>query len=212
MPPGGPGAPGGGPPPGGGGAGGKQSAGIKLTTAQQQNIAAAVLIVALAGFVYVKYLFLPVNKNYSSKVTVLEQKKKELKDARDMVSNYSQYMAEAAEINRSVDFINRRLPQEMNISDTISELTKRATECNINIVNFTPGKETNKGDYKEFQIDVGFDTNYRDLGNFLTQIGYIERLTTPANLSIVKQDAKGAAGTNKNIKVTMSVKIYSFVE
>jgi len=109
---------------------------IKLTKEQQNNIAAAVLISGLAIFSYVKYWAMPVMKNYKAKTVVLEQKKKDLRDAREMVSRYSEFIARASEINRRVDFINKRLPGEINIADTIREITKSATESNIDIVSF----------------------------------------------------------------------------
>lgn len=202
----------GGPGPAAGAA--KPGLNIKLTEEQQRNIAVAVVFIGLAVFAYVKFWFTPVMKTYNEKTQVLEQKQKDLKDARDMVSKYSEYMARQNAILRNIDFINRRLPQENNISDTIRELTEKATESNISIINFQPGKEIKKDDYKEYDIDVGFDTNYADLGRFLTQMGYVDRLTTPAGLAITKLPQTSSQSTSgiRNIHVSMTIKVYSFPE
>jgi Tfp pilus assembly protein PilO len=204
----------GGPGPGAGaGAGaGKLGANIKLSDEQKKNIAVAAVFIILAVVAYVKFWFTPVMKTYKEKTQVLEQKKKDLKDAREMVSKYSEFMARQNVILRNIDFINRRLPQENNISDTIRELTSKATESNISLINFQPGREVKKDDYKEFNIDVSFDANYKDLGKFLTQIGYVDRLTTPSNIAITGISQTSAQSTSgiRNIHVTMTIKIYSF--
>jgi Tfp pilus assembly protein PilO len=187
---------------------------IKLTKQQQQNIAAAVIIIGGLLFVYFKYLLLPNIKTLNDRSAVLEQKKKDLRDARNMVSKYDEFLKNASDINFRTDFINRRLPAETNISDTIRELTKRATEYNIGIINFEPGAETNKGDYKQTEIKIHFLTTYNDLGNFITSMGYIERLTTPSDI-VIKAYKPGttdaASVVRENIGVDMSVQIYSFI-
>jgi Tfp pilus assembly protein PilO len=209
--PGGPGGPGKPPAPGAGTAdAGKGGFKINLTKEQQNNLAAAVLISALAIFAYVNYWAKPVLKKYKDQTAVLEQKKKELKDAREMVSKYAEFLARASEINKKVDFINKRLPKDMNIADTIRETTKAAAESSINVINFLPGRETNKGDYKEFAISVTCNTNFRDLGRFLTRVGYIERLTIPGD--VIMQKMTDSKSQWQNVSVTLKIKTYSLNE
>lgn len=216
MPPGpaGPGAPGAGKtaPKSGTGDAAKLGFNINLTKEQQNNLAAAILISGLAIFAYVKYWAMPVISNYKAKTAILNQKKKDLTDARDMVSKYSEFLARASEINRKVDFINKRLPKDINISETIRDITKNGTENNINILKFEPGKEVNKGDYKEFSIAVIYRTNYRDMGNFLTGIGYMNRLTIPSDLMVQKFTGSTEGEAAKNLSVSMKIKIYSLAE
>jgi len=188
---------------------------IKLTKEQQNNLAAAVLVSALAIFAYVRYWAMPVMKNYREKTAVLLQKKKDLRDAREMVSRYSEFLARASEINRKVDFINKRLPGQINIADTIRDITKSATESNIDVVNFQPGREVNKGSYKEFPIVINFASNYTELGNFLSRVGYIERLTIPSAVSAQRTEntaQDGSVARSKNLAVSMTIKIYSLSE
>jgi Tfp pilus assembly protein PilO len=200
-----------------GGAAGKQGAApvIKLTKQQQQNLAVIAIVVAGALYVYVKILMMPAMSQYKEKAAILEVKSKELQDARTMVAKYPEFLKRASEISSRTEFINRRLPQDSNVSETIREITKRATESNINIIKFEPGKETVKGEYKEMEIRVTFLATFRDLGDFLTRLGYIERLTTSSNLLIkglTDADARnlGRIGS-ENLSIEMSIKIYSFV-
>ncbi|MCE5301457.1 MAG: type 4a pilus biogenesis protein PilO [Spirochaetia bacterium] len=186
---------------------------IQLTQKQQQNLIAGVLIVALVGFGYAKLLVLPDMQKIKDKTVVLDQKKKDLSDARKLVSEYDQFLKKASDISARTDFVDRRIPQQTNIADTIKEMTSKATESNISIIRFEPGKEVTKGDYKEMDVAVAFSSTYNDLGNFLTAIGYIERLTTPFNLSIRQKpySAGQKVISRENIDVNMNVKIYSLM-
>jgi Tfp pilus assembly protein PilO len=204
--PGQPPAPGGGAPkaaPGG------IAAKFKLTKQQQQNLIVGLVISVGVGYVYYNYFFTPNLKLINSKSAALEQKKKDLEDARSMVSKYDEFAKKATEINEKTDFINRRLPMDTSISDTIKEITEKATACNINILGFTPGKTLAKDDYKETELVITFHTTYKDLGDFLTGIGYIERLTTPSKISIKNYTGTGAV--RETVNVEMTIKIYSFV-
>lgn len=188
---------------------------IKLTKQQQQNLIAAVIVSAGLIYAYVNYLFLPAIRQYKEKTAVLEQKSKELQDARNMVAKYPEFLKRASEISGRTEFINRRLPQDSNVSETIREITKYATESNINIINFEPGKETVKGEYKEMEIRVSFLSTFSDLGDFLTKLGYIERLTTSSQLRVkvmTQDEQKNSAKTGlANLNVEMIIKIYAFI-
>jgi Tfp pilus assembly protein PilO len=128
-----------------------------------------------------------------------------------MVARYDEFLKNASDINYRTDFMDRRLPADADISDTIRELTQRATEYNISIIKFEPGAAAIKGDYKQTGIKLNFLTTYGNLGNFLTSMGYIERLTTPDSITIKAYKPAGADDAADNISVDMSVEIYSFI-
>ncbi|MBP7792634.1 MAG: type 4a pilus biogenesis protein PilO [Candidatus Goldbacteria bacterium] len=183
---------------------------IKLTKEQQQNLLAAVLLVGFAVFAYVKWWFIPVNNQYKEKVKILEQKKKDLQDAREMVAKYAEFMRRASEIDKKVDFIYKRLPKTFVFSDVIKDVTKVATQNNINVINFEPEQKiVNKGEYKEYAIKVNFPANYKNLGNFLTDLGYVERLITFAKFDIHKNAQPAGGDNSQNINVGMVLKVYT---
>ncbi len=188
---------------------------IKLTKKQQQNIAAAVIITGAAIFGYVKYLYAPLTVKAREKQEVLEQKKKELREARRMVSQYAVFLQEQHEINAKIDFMNSRLPKNVSIADVIDQITKQATMSNIAIIEFAPRKEYNRGDYREYEVGANFSTNFRDLGEFLTRLGYIKKVISPSDLRISRISA-GAGNISgpgvKNISVELTLNLYSYKE
>ncbi len=181
---------------------------IKLTKQQQQNLIATILIIGGLGYAYWNYLLNPLRTTFSQKKQTLEQKRKDLKDARDMVLKYDSFLQKATTITKRIDFINKRLPDTLNISDIIRDVTEKAAMSNIKVISFRPEQKENiKGDYKEVQINVDLVTNYINLGNFFTNIGYIERLITPVNPTI---DFLAEEQEGNNIRVSLALKVYLY--
>jgi Tfp pilus assembly protein PilO len=186
---------------------------IKLNAKQQQTLIIAVLLIGFGGYAYWTYGLKPLRAAYARKQAELKTAQEEYDKATKMAERYKEFLEEEKTIKRRSDFMNRRLPKDNTIADTIREITKAATESNIRIVNFTPDqKEDLKGTYKESKIALDFDTNFKDLGNFLTRIGYIDQLITPSELRISAVDKGRSGQADSNITVTMNIKIYSFME
>ncbi|MCX8092786.1 MAG: type 4a pilus biogenesis protein PilO [Candidatus Goldbacteria bacterium] len=186
---------------------------IKLTKEQQNNIIAAVFFVGFVIFAYVKWWFLPVNNQYKEKVKILEQKRKDLQDAREMVAKYAEFMRRASEIDKKVEFIYKRLPKTFILSDVINDVTRVATQNNINVLSFEPEQKIiNKGEYKEYEIKVSFPASYRNLGKFLSDLGYVERLITPTKINIQKNKAANLTDSSQNINISMVLKLYTLSE
>jgi len=182
---------------------------LKLTPKQQQTLVVAGLITIAVGYAYWNYMFSPLLKQAKEKEATLEQKQKELKDAKEMVMKYPEFLQKSKDINRKSDFLNKRLPQVISIGDTITEISKVGAENNIKMIDFVPtGREKDKGDYSEYSINVSFLTNYIDLGNFLTGLGYIERITVPSDI-MIEGNTGGTSGATGQVKITMAVMIYS---
>jgi len=181
---------------------------IKLTQKQQQNLVLAILLIGGLGYAYWNYLLNPMIMKYNEKSKMLQEKRKDLKDARELVAKYDEFLKKAALINKKIDFINKRLPATMSISDIVRELTDKAAISNIKIISFRPAeKVTVKENYKEMLIDVSMVSNFNNFGNFLTNLGYIEKVLSPINPVIVSmpEDENG-----NNLKISMMVKVYLF--
>jgi Tfp pilus assembly protein PilO len=162
---------------------------------------------------YWNYGYAPKKKELTEKAAMLAQKEKDYEDAFSLASKYDEFKAKEVVINKKVDFMNRRLPKYSEISTILKDITLAATEAKLRIYSFSPdAKEEKKGSYVETKIAVDFDTNFVNLGNFLTRIGYIERLIVPANLQIEAVDRARTNLPDDNIKVTMNLKVYSFTE
>ncbi len=183
---------------------------INLTPKQQQMLVAAVIGVAGFGYVYWNFLFSPNLRTISEKKAVLAKKKEELAKARDMVMKYPEFLRNAGIITKKVEFINKRLPAVMTISDTILGISEKAAETNVKINKFIPDKEIVKGDYTEYKIKMFLQADFANLGRFITAIGYIEKVIVPDEIRIELNTEK--PWQSNALKVEMTAKVYKINE
>ncbi|MFP4466529.1 MAG: type 4a pilus biogenesis protein PilO [Candidatus Goldiibacteriota bacterium] len=178
---------------------------IKLTQKQQNQIAVVVLVVGLLGFGYFKYLLEPNNKKIAAKSKELKTKERELREARNMVTQYPVFLRRAALINRKVDFINKRLPADAQISEIIESLSVVASESGINLIEFVPGKEKKTAEYTEQPILLKFSAGYNAIGGFITRLGYMDRLATAKELRLKLNNSREMSGNNISAEVLVNI-------
>jgi len=182
---------------------------IKLTQQQQQALIAVVLFVVGGGWLYWQYLFKPALEEVNKKTAQLKEVQTTLDKSNEINMRYNVFEQENTEMSKKFDWVTKRLPRTISLGDTITEITKVGAENNIKLIDFVPSanekeKEMDKFKYKEHSINISFATNYIDLGNFLTGLGYIEKITVPSEVNLIAANP----GTNQ-INVTMKILIYS---
>lgn len=181
---------------------------IKLTQKQQTTIAAAVLLIGFTGYAYWNYLYSPLVKKYKEKTVILEQKQKDLQDAKNMVSKYPEFLKKASAINSETEFLNSRLPDQTSFAELIEEISNKAAASDITLLKFTPDKETKKGEYTERKFKFTAQSSYNNLGSFITGLGYSNMIIVCDEMKI-KIDEKDIFAKN-NIKTDMMLKIYNY--
>jgi len=181
---------------------------IKLTQKQQTTIAVAVILTGLTGYAYWNYLYSPLVKKYKAKAVILEQKQKDLQDAKNMVSKYPEFLKRASAINSETEFLNSRLPERTSFAELIEEISNKAAASDVTLIKFSPDKETKKGEYTERKFKFAAQSNYNNLGAFITGLGY-------SNMIIVCDELKMKIDENdiygkRNVKTEMMLKIYNY--
>ncbi|PKL92311.1 MAG: hypothetical protein CVV21_03085 [Candidatus Goldiibacteriota bacterium HGW-Goldbacteria-1] len=186
----------------------KMVKGIKLTQKQQTTIAVAVILTGLTGYAYWNYLYSPLVKKYKAKAVILEQKQKDLQDAKNMVSKYPEFLKRASAINSETEFLNSRLPEQTSFAELIEEISNKAAASDITLVKFSPDKETKKGEYTERRFKFEAQSNYNNLGAFITGLGYSNMIIVCDELRM-KIDETDIYG-KRNVKTEMMLKIYNY--
>ncbi|MBN2753774.1 MAG: type 4a pilus biogenesis protein PilO [Candidatus Goldbacteria bacterium] len=181
---------------------------IKLTQKQQTTIVAAVMLVGLTGYAYWNYLYSPLVKKYKAKAVILEQKQKDLQDAKNMVSKYPEFLKRASAINSETEFLNSRLPEQTSFAELIEEISNKAAASDVTLVRFAPDKETKKGEYTERKFKFAAKSNYNNLGNFITGLGYSNMIIVCDELRLKIDDTDLYAKDNVNTE--MMLKIYNY--
>jgi len=181
---------------------------IKLTQKQQTTIAAAVLLLGFVGYAYWNYLYSPLVKKYKEKTVILEQKQKDLQDAKNMVSKYPEFLARASAINSETEYLNSRLPEKLSFAELIEEISDKAAASDVTIENFSPEKETKKGEYTEKRFKFVTRSGYGNLGSLITGFGYSKMVIVCDELKM-KMDEEDIYAKN-NVRTEMVLKIYNY--
>ncbi|HPI03571.1 MAG TPA: type 4a pilus biogenesis protein PilO [Candidatus Goldiibacteriota bacterium] len=181
---------------------------IKLTQKQQTAIATVVMIVGFGGYAYWNYLYSPLVKKNKDKTVILQQKQKDLQDAKNMVSKYPEFLARASAINSETEYLNSRLPEKLSFAELIKEISDKAAASDVTIENFSPEKETKKGEYTEKRFRFTTRSGYANLGNLITGLGYSKMVIICDELK-VRMDEDDIYAKN-NIRTEMVLKIYNY--
>jgi Tfp pilus assembly protein PilO len=177
----------------------------------RNQLIGVIAIAVLVGVGYWYFFYVPNTKIITAKTRVLEGKRKDLEEARNMVVNYPEYLREASNINRHIEFINSRLPKSYSIGEAIDNISAKANEAGIRITKFIPdNKPVKKGEYSEQSVKLEIVTNFDNLGAFLTGLGYVQGLVLADEVSIKLQQDK--ASEPDPLKVSMSIKLFTYNE
>jgi len=183
---------------------------IKLTQKQQTQIFAAVVLIGFAGYAYWNYLYKPLVKNYKAKVIVLQQKEKDLQDAKNMASKYPEFLRRASAINEETEFLNSRFPANVSFAGLIEEISDKAAANNVTIKTIAPDKEVKKGEYTEKKFRLTVKSNYNNLGSFITGLGYSKMLMVCDEIKM-KNDTENVY-SNDNINTDLVLRIFNIAE
>jgi Tfp pilus assembly protein PilO len=184
---------------------------LNIPEKMRNQLIGAVAIAVLVGVGYWYFFYVPNTKIIVQKTKLLEGKRKDLEEARNMVVNYPEYLREASSINRHIEFINSRLPKTFSIGEAIDSISEKANEAGIKITKFTPdNKPVKKGEYTEQSVKLEIVTNFENLGVFMTGLGYIQGIVLADEVSIKLQQDK--ASDTDPLKVSMSIKLFTYNE
>jgi Tfp pilus assembly protein PilO len=183
---------------------------IKLTQKQQTQIFAGVILLGFSVYAYWNYLFTPLVKNYKAKVVMLQQKQKDLQDAKNMASKYPEFLRRASAINEETEFLSSRFPANVSFAGLIEEISDKAAANGVTIKTITPDKEVKKGEYTERKFRVSVKSGYNNLGAFITGLGYSKILIVCDEIKM-KTDTDSIY-SNDNINTDMVLRIFSIPE
>ena len=96
---------------------------------------------------------------------------------------------------RTLEYGERALPKEKDIPFLLSKLTRIAEENRISFDSFSAGAITSHGDYSTLPIVLtGIKTTYHNLAIFLSVIGNLDRLISPARIQLTSVTTRAEKG------------------
>jgi type IV pilus assembly protein PilO len=147
----------------------------------------------------------PLLQTFLTQRHVLLTKEKELQEARNLLIHYPEVRERAIRIQMDAQRLEERIPQQAQIPALLKEVTRAATECNIQQFTFAPLPAIDKSRYLEQPLQLSVTCGYHALGLFLSRLALAPRLIVTTMVSIKSNDP---SGQQESIRADVTVVTY----
>jgi Tfp pilus assembly protein PilO len=151
---------------------------MKISPLYQALAIGGVLFVGVV-VLYYEFLLKPVNNRIVQLSGDLDQKKKDLDDAKKTMAKYVEFKKRSDSVQRELEWIQNRIPKAINKSQLLESFNLVQSRSGIFLTGFQMTGAANPRDtYTEIPVNVKFNTDYPGLLNFLYQTSVSPLLMT----------------------------------
>ena len=157
---------------------------MKMTKTQQYIVVGVFGLLGLI-FVYYQFVLKPVNDQITSLRSTLEQKKKDLDEAKKIIAKYAEFKKKADSIQRELEWVQNRIPkiaERGKIVEDVNFLQARSGLL-LTAFKFSPAP-VSKDIYTEISAEVKFTSSYKELLSFLYEMSISRSLMTVKDLKL----------------------------
>ena len=158
---------------------------MKLTVIQQGIILGAIGFIGIV-FLYYQFAIKPINTEIVSLQSTLDQKKKDLEEAKKIVAKYVEFKKRQDSVQRELEWIQNRIPKSIDKPKLIEAINFLQNRSGVYLTNLQfLGQTTSKdGTYVEVPTTIVFSSDYKGLLDFLYQVSVSNLFMTVRDLSI----------------------------
>jgi|SRR5579859_7232452 len=153
---------------------------MKLTVVQTYLIASGLIFVGLAVLCYQLWLK-PLNAQIVELGNTLEEKKKELEDAKRIVAKYEEFKKREDAVQRELEWLQSRMPNTVDREKLVETINLIQERSGVVITNFQIGNPAARDTYSEVPVIIKFSSDFKGLLDFIYQ-------TTLVNLYMTVRD------------------------
>jgi len=161
---------------------------MKITPLQQYIFLGVVAFVVTFCLFY-QFALKPINKDIVELQAELDQKKKDLEAAKQMVAKYVEFKKRADSVQRELEWLQNRIPKTIDRTKLLETVSFLQNQSGVFLTTFqfqtsaTTASASGDG-YVEVPVSIKLNSNYKGLLNFLYQIGISNLFMTVRDLTI----------------------------
>lgn len=149
------------------------------------------LILGLAGFLmvvfcYYQLMLKPINVEIVQLQSTLDQKNKDLEEAKKTVTKYVEFKKREDSVQRELEWLQSRIPKSIDkikLMENVN-LVQKNSDVVTTSFQFASGNVA-RDSWVEIPITIRFNTNYKGLLNFLYQVSVSSQLLTVRDIVIM---------------------------
>jgi len=103
-----------------------------------------------------------------------------------------------AELERHIDRLEELVPRGEEVSGLLDRINERAGEIGVELARFTPGQTDRGAHYNRRTFEMTVHGKYHDIARFLAEIGSLNRIITPLDLSVEPYTLRRNVQQNRN--------------
>ena len=182
---------------------------IEKIEAIKMPIRIAILAGTLIVFavLFIIFVYNPKAKKISEAEVKIEELEVKLNRARVQRQKLPKVRKEKKQVDLQLEAALKLLPDEKEIPELLTQLTKLAVESNLDIQTFKPQNNKAKGFYAEVPLSLKLKGTYHDVAIFFEKVGNMERIM---NIQDVTMKPEKERSTTLN--VTCNAITYTFVK
>ncbi|HVZ79613.1 MAG TPA: type 4a pilus biogenesis protein PilO [bacterium] len=175
---------------------------MKLTPIQQYLILGVILVCGLV-FAYYQFLLKPKMAEIEKLRSTLEEKKKDLEDAKKIVAKYAEFKKRADTVQRELEWVQNRIPKTIDKSKLVEAIGLIQNRSGVYLTNFNMNTGPSSRDvFVELPAIVRISTNFDGLLRFLKEISL-----NSGFLMIAKDLSVTPLGSTDDPKITISAQM-----
>lgn len=180
---------------------------MKLDIQVLKPVFLSLMLLCVVAYAFFHYMYKPMRDKGIDLDNQIEKKEEELKQTEKIVANLDIKKAEFEKVKQELEYVITRLPSKEEIPELIKTITDLAIKSNIELITFQPRPSISKEVYEEIPISLFVKGTYHNVGQFLANIGNLERIITPSNviMTALSPTMKDPATANANLLVTAFV-------
>ncbi len=158
---------------------------MKITPFQQYLIL-GVAVFSGISFLYYQFLLKPINLEIGNLRSTLEQKQKDLEEAKIIVAKYVEFKKRADSVQRELEWIQNRVPKSIERTKLLETINLLQNKSGVYLTNFQLGNITVAKDaWIEIPTVIKFNTDFRGLLDFLYQVSLSSLFITVRDITVV---------------------------
>ena len=174
---------------------------------EQQRLLIGILPLLLV-FGYWYFLHGGYVEEVQSMETRLETLESANSQARMLAPRSRQLEERLGQLERHINRLEELVPRGEEVSSLLNTISERADQIGVEVARFNPGN-TNRGPHynrRTFEMTVLGD--YHEIGRFLAEIGSLNRIITPINVSVIPNDL----GRERTLEASFLIETYVLPE
>lgn len=88
------------------------------------------------------------------------------------------------QFERHIQRLEQLVPRDEEVSQLLSTISQRADQIGVTVARFTPGQTSTGNHYNRRTFEMTVRGEYHEIGRFLSEIGSLQRIITPTDLSL----------------------------